>query len=286
MTSGKCKSCKSVLNTELRRQRLMELKVKDLRLYLINRNHQTEDCKEKHELVYLIQRHHGIFEPDFENHTRSYNTSNTRQYDIPTSNQAFNETSQASTPPATSVFSSFPTPPGYGMTQNAFESASQYMSTTPTTSSNQGGGVPVSSNANTTSSQPTKKEFPDIVDIQSAEELSTLSVKQLKFILRNNFVNYQGILEKKELINRVETLYFQNKKDMDSIKVEVEETGTSETIGMPKDENLCKICWDQPVNCVFLECSHMVTCIDCGKLIHECPVCRQNIVRKVRVFKS
>ena len=31
------------------------------------------------------------------------------------------------------------------------------------------------------------------------------------------------------------------------------------------DEDLCKICMENVINCVLLECGHLVTCLDCGK---------------------
>lgn len=52
------------------------------------------------------------------------------------------------------------------------------------------------------------------------------------------------------------------------------------------EENLCKICMDSPIDCVLLECGHMITCTKCGKRMSECPVCRQYVVRAVHVFRS
>ncbi|XP_073685297.1 E3 ubiquitin-protein ligase RNF34 [Garra rufa] len=52
------------------------------------------------------------------------------------------------------------------------------------------------------------------------------------------------------------------------------------------DENLCRICMDAVIDCVLLECGHMVTCTKCGKRMSECPICRQYVVRAVHVFKS
>ena len=52
------------------------------------------------------------------------------------------------------------------------------------------------------------------------------------------------------------------------------------------EENLCKICMDSPIDCVLLECGHMVTCTKCGKRMSECPICRQYVVRAVHVFRS
>ena len=52
-----------------------------------------------------------------------------------------------------------------------------------------------------------------------------------------------------------------------------------------KEDDLCKICMDSLIDCVLLECAHMVSCTKCGKRLAECPICRQNVVRVVRVFK-
>uniref|UniRef100_A0A8C6KC23 RING-type domain-containing protein n=1 Tax=Nothobranchius furzeri TaxID=105023 RepID=A0A8C6KC23_NOTFU len=52
------------------------------------------------------------------------------------------------------------------------------------------------------------------------------------------------------------------------------------------EENLCKICMDSPIDCVLLECGHMVTCTKCGKRMSECPICRQYVIRAVHVFRS
>lgn len=43
---------------------------------------------------------------------------------------------------------------------------------------------------------------------------------------------------------------------------------------------------DAPLECVLLECGHMATCIDCGKKLNECPICRQYVTRVVRTFKA
>ena len=50
-----------------------------------------------------------------------------------------------------------------------------------------------------------------------------------------------------------------------------------------KDRN-CKVCFDAPSDCVFIECGHLVTCITCGEKLTECPICRAPIARAVRVY--
>jgi len=53
-----------------------------------------------------------------------------------------------------------------------------------------------------------------------------------------------------------------------------------------ESSELCKICMDAPMECVLLECGHIATCIQCGKQLSECPICRQYVIRIVRTFKA
>ncbi|KAK3531795.1 hypothetical protein QTP70_029742 [Hemibagrus guttatus] len=113
-------------------------------------------------------------------------------------------------------------------------------------------------------------------DIISVEDIEALSVRQLKEILARNFVNYKGCCEKWELMERVTRLYH-DQKDLQNL-----DSSAAATL----EENMCKICMDSPIDCVLLECGHMVTCTKCGKRMSECPICRQYVVRAVHVFRS
>ncbi|MGH0148251.1 UNVERIFIED_CONTAM: hypothetical protein FKN15_045859 [Acipenser sinensis] len=113
-------------------------------------------------------------------------------------------------------------------------------------------------------------------DLKELEDIDALTVRQLKEILARNFVNYKGCCEKWELMERVTRLYNEQK--------ELQDLDTAAPPG--SEENLCKICMDSPIDCVLLECGHMVTCTKCGKRMSECPICRQYVVRAVHVFKS
>lgn len=55
-------------------------------------------------------------------------------------------------------------------------------------------------------------------------------------------------------------------------------------VGVESDY-LCKVCMDAPVDCVLLECGHMLTCVKCGRQLSECPVCRQYVTRVVHAFR-
>ncbi|XP_029924831.1 E3 ubiquitin-protein ligase rififylin [Myripristis murdjan] len=113
-------------------------------------------------------------------------------------------------------------------------------------------------------------------DLSRVEDIEGLSVRQLKEILARNFVNFKGCCEKWELMERVTRLYndYKDLQNQDSVAAK------------RLDENLCRICMDSPIDCVLLECGHMVTCSRCGKRMNECPICRQYVVRAVHVFRS
>lgn len=120
---------------------------------------------------------------------------------------------------------------------------------------------------------PTWSDKVQLSDIKEASELEYLNVKQLKNLLSTNRVDYKGCLERQELLNRVTRLwqeYKQSRQDVEKLS----------------EEELCKICWDAPIECVILECGHMACCINCGKQMSECPICKQYVVRVVRFFKA
>lgn len=142
------------------------------------------------------------------------------------------------------------------------------------------GGLGVSAPSPISSSKlsPSPKRFAkqDLVylsEIESIEELNELSATQLKKLLAMNRVTFKGVVEKEELLKIVTRLWKQEQK-------------AEEGKDCIRDEELCKICMDHPVDCVMLECGHMCTCTRCGKQMAECPICRQYVVRVVRTFKA
>ena len=45
------------------------------------------------------------------------------------------------------------------------------------------------------------------------------------------------------------------------------------------DYNLCKVCWDVPINTILIPCAHLCLCKGCSDVItaanKECPICRK-----------
>ncbi|KAF7989067.1 hypothetical protein HCN44_007377 [Aphidius gifuensis] len=115
-----------------------------------------------------------------------------------------------------------------------------------------------------------------LTNIAERSHLDYLNIKQLKDLLRTNRVDYRGCVERSELLDRAGRLWDDHKSSRD--EATFVETQT--------DDGLCKICWDSPIECVILECGHMACCIECGKQMNECPICRQYVVRVVRFFKA
>ncbi|KAM8887333.1 E3 ubiquitin-protein ligase RNF34a isoform 4-T5 [Spinachia spinachia] len=265
-----CATCHLLKATAFQRPLLMRLRVRDLRQYLLLRNIPTDTCREKEDLVDLVLCHAGIEDEE-----------------------------------------------GLSTTQSASElsafvaSQEEMLSRSDSSDTNQDMGDATSvSLLNLHASDHTLEVSPQarcrartsLSDISSLRDIEGLSVRQLKEILARNFVNYSGCCEKWELVERVNRLYREteeNRKSLDNVSTAVT---VVEALPPPicngairdsdngplkvQDDNLCRICMDAMIDCVLLECGHMVTCTKCGKRMNECPICRQYVVRAVHVFKS
>jgi hypothetical protein len=146
------------------------------------------------------------------------------------------------------------------------------------------------------------KRRASLSDLNSENDIDNLNIKQIKEILASNFVEYKGCCEKNELIDKVKRLF---RSDRENKRLETElndhdhhkhpETTTLNATTATNPENkpkkadesdLCKICMESIIDCVLLDCGHMCSCIKCGKQLGECPICRQYVVKVIRVFKS
>ncbi|KNC50820.1 uncharacterized protein AMSG_06724 [Thecamonas trahens ATCC 50062] len=55
-------------------------------------------------------------------------------------------------------------------------------------------------------------------------------------------------------------------------------------IAADEDANLCVVCMDNRIDVILLECGHVCACSECADSLDECPMCRANIVRAVKMF--
>ncbi|TSN57733.1 E3 ubiquitin-protein ligase rififylin [Bagarius yarrelli] len=259
-----CHTCQRFHGTMFERGELMKLKVKDLRDYLHLHEVPTQMCREKEELVELVLGQQ-----------------------TPTSNASTPSDTHAHTPPPAQEIVSEPSPmteqhsTGSGaMTDLTSQSQSteeeQIESEEPgDVEETELQGSQECQSSDSDEALPSGRRA-SLSDISSVEDIEALSVRQLKEILARNFVNYKGCCEKWELMERVTRLYHEQ-KDLQNL-----DSSAAATL----EENMCKICMDSPIDCVLLECGHMVTCTKCGKRMSECPICRQYVVRAVHVFRS
>ncbi|OMJ24865.1 E3 ubiquitin-protein ligase cblA [Smittium culicis] len=64
----------------------------------------------------------------------------------------------------------------------------------------------------------------------------------------------------------------------------------SSSINESIDSDLCKLCFDNVINCVLISCGHLCSCISCAEILlasknPECPYCRQRIEKIMHIFK-
>uniref|UniRef100_A0A671SD70 E3 ubiquitin-protein ligase RNF34 n=1 Tax=Sinocyclocheilus anshuiensis TaxID=1608454 RepID=A0A671SD70_9TELE len=269
----RCSTCHLLWGTAFQRPMLMRLRVKDLRQYLTLRNINTDTCREKEDLVDLVLCHLGA-EADTDS--------------LPSLPRSL------STPPASAARSSSQQS-ALSVAASQGEALSRSDSSG-TTNQDHGDATSVSllnlephDDILEASPATQRRARASLSDLSREDDIKSLTVRQLKEILAHNFVNYSGCCEKWELVERVHHLYRENELNRrsnlnPSIYCLADGVQVAQLGGV--DENLCRICMDAVIDCVLLECGHMVTCTKCGKRMSECPICRQYVVRAVHVFKS
>lgn len=47
---------------------------------------------------------------------------------------------------------------------------------------------------------------------------------------------------------------------------------------------ICKICYTNPIELVFLPCGHSISCLSCSQSLYSCPYCRATISTRIRTF--
>lgn len=264
-----CLSCKTLTSSNPSKDDLMQLKVKELQNYLKNSNVSINNCVEKKDLVDLVLSNSKSKQDDF---SKNYVNSTHRQafFESLNTNESTSQSNR----------------------REAFQSASNYEGRASTRVQESGsnsaqdrhGGASSSSyneeNRNTQKKNSTEGAplSPDQIRIQLEQikelnDISELSVRQLKYLLATNRVSFKGAIEKEQLIILAKRLWNQ-KQNNDIIADNI------------VDSELCKICMDKPVDCVMLECGHMATCLQCAKPLSQCPICREFVVRVVKTFKS
>ncbi|KAK2503422.1 hypothetical protein MC885_004664 [Smutsia gigantea] len=275
----RCSTCQLLQETAFQRPQLMRLKVKDLRQYLILRNIPTDTCREKEDLVDLVLCHHGLGSED-DLDTNSLNSSRSQTSNFSTHSFFSNYTAPSAT------LSSFQGDLMGGdrtLGSGALEQEQSDRALANTEDEDEDDEDDDDDGEQhleeRTPGLSKKRVRASLSDLSSLDDVEGMSVRQLKEILARNFVNYSGCCEKWELVEKVNRLYKENEENQKSY-------GERLQLQDEEDDSLCRICMDAVIDCVLLECGHMVTCTKCGMRMNECPICRQYVVRAVHVFKS
>ncbi|XP_054906730.1 E3 ubiquitin-protein ligase RNF34-like isoform X3 [Poeciliopsis prolifica] len=272
-----CATCHLLKATAFHRPRLMRLRVRDLRQYLLLRNISTDTCREKEDLVDLVLCHQAFEVEDEEEEEEEEDDEDDDDDEVEDPNTAsllshiHRALADSITPPASELSAATLEESLSG--SESLETNQDSDETTPVSLLN------LDSREQTPQTSPQTRcgAGASVSDISSVGDIKGLSVRQLKEILARNFVNYSGCCEKWELVERVNRLYSEKEKNTNT-------DGEKCPLTL-QDDNLCRICMDAAIDCVLLECGHLVTCTDCGKRMNQCPICRQYVVRAVHVFK-
>ncbi|CAK9822940.1 E3 ubiquitin-protein ligase RNF34 [Anthophora retusa] len=256
-----CESCNLLSRRPLIQNQIMQVRSKDLRQYLLAKKVPIEGCIEKEDLIKLLM----IFANGTSNYRNMEDAENThgspfnqyvpRNYEYDT-----RDTSQSDETNATTIHHD-------EIPETVSRINSYSNGTTESIHSEDGEATKTSRTFVETLVDPVK-----LSDINTLSELEHLSMRQLKNLLSTNRVDYKGCIEKYELLDKASKLWEEYKQSKTNVDI--------------PDADICKICWDEPIECVFLECGHMVCCLNCGKQMSDCPICKQYVVRIVRTFKA
>lgn len=249
-----CLKCNIFSVSVFRREELLLLSTRDLRYFLLSKDISIKDCKERYHLVDLIMKFAGdngqtsVTDLRREENRRAHveNLRLEAQRREVVEEQARQEHSN----------------------EEVSVNSDEYEQNLP--------GTPLDLN------RPVPRKWKSIEDICSLDDVDSLSVRELKKILTINFIDYKGCFEKSELTERVKRLW--NSKNTEQRARPQSKSNNDDS--KVYDEDLCKICMDSAIDCVLLDCGHLVSCVKCGRRLHECPICRQLVARVVHVFKA
>ncbi|KAJ7996969.1 hypothetical protein DPEC_G00224040 [Dallia pectoralis] len=258
-----CHTCQRFHGTLFDRTQLMRLKVRELRDYLHLHEVPTQTCREKEELVELVL---GQQTPSTSTSSETMSSQARALNNVPAQHLPSSPQAQGPSSPDTFTINQ-----PEQLAPEAEPESEQISDEEDDDEEDEEDDEAEESSDSEETLIPGRRA--SLSDLSCVEDIEALSVRQLKEILARNFVNYKGCCEKWELMERVTRLY-NNQKDLQNL---VSNTKQEEDPTAPKsqEENLCRICMDSPIDCVLLECGHMVTCSKCGKRMSECPICRQ-----------
>ena len=109
-----------------------------------------------------------------------------------------------------------------------------------------------------------------LADIKTEEDLLKLSERQMKEVLEMCGVEIKEDPNKEKLLELLQQVWLHG----NGSPALMEEKYVADDDEVSK----CKVCMDADIDCVILDCGHLVTCKQCGKKLTECPICRQKVL--------
>ncbi|MBN9378190.1 MAG: hypothetical protein BGO14_05945 [Chlamydiales bacterium 38-26] len=128
-------------------------------------------------------------------------------------------------------------------------------------------------------SQPGLNNQPEQIKKPELHQNTQLQPKKELFDEKIHILNEKEqslAIKEKNLLTREELLQTRERKIAEKEK----------NIKEKEEEDLCKICYDKPINAIPLPCAHLSFCIDCIMNIQTCSICNGNIAQKVRVYRT
>lgn len=67
-------------------------------------------------------------------------------------------------------------------------------------------------------------------------------------------------------------------------KLEEENRRLQQSVEPPNERLECKICFASSLQVAFLPCGHVATCVQCGARFDRCPLCKEVVLDRARLF--
>ena len=109
------------------------------------------------------------------------------------------------------------------------------------------------------------KRRASLSDLKSIEDIENLNEKQIKQILIGNFVHFTPSSQRTDLVKKLKTLYLStreinsvnnNNNNNNNINIQQQINKNNNT----NSQDNCKICMAYEIDCVLLDCGHMISC--------------------------
>ncbi|WRT66934.1 uncharacterized protein IL334_003899 [Kwoniella shivajii] len=341
-----CLPCLTMLQvTAANLTQLRALPIKRLKEYLAAYNIPCIGPKEKEDFVQAVIRarnpNTGCLSPEAESYYRRRSVPKLGQIPSQPSTRPISShtarppppTSNHARPPPPNAANNYRSPPPPSSSNQAYRPAQSTARPSPTPPrqaqptlrpSQQARPQPPRPQA---SPAPPPPPIPTILSLVSLPKsyLSSLSIGTLKAILYENHVrvDFKQVLEKEQLIDRVNELISDERKRLERQRIEEERLAAGESIPetngtstpegesvegengedktkkvptgpMPEVERgLCVVCQDEEATLAVVDCGHLCMCAHCSDLImatsQECPLCRTRIVtpqRLIRIYRT